>query len=312
MIRVYKYHVNQQQEWDKFVKESKNGTFLHLRGYMDYHQDRFHDFSLIACDDEKLVGVLPANLCGTTLYTHQGLTFGGWIIKAKHFDAVNMLEIFDRMKEFLASKGITKVIYRAIPHIYHSYPAEEDLYALFRNGATLCSSLISSTVPVAEALRFNENARRGAAHAESLGVTIQEDNDFLGFWDILSELLETRYNTHPVHSCEEITLLKSRFSENIRLFTARHDNKIVGGTVIFDTGIVAHAQYIAASEEGKQMKVLPLLFRHLIEEVYSTRRYFDFGTSNEDGGKFLNEGLLQQKAGMGGRGIIYNTYELNI
>lgn len=311
MIRIYKYHVNQKSEWDNFVKTSKNGTFLHLRDYMDYHQNRFNDFSLIACDDEKLVGLLPANISGTTLYTHQGLTYGGWIIKAKHFEAVHMLEIFDKMKEFLSAKGINKLVYKAIPHIYHSYPAEEDLYALFRNGATICSSLISSTVPVAEALRFNENARRGAAHAASLGVTVQEEEDFCGFWNVLSELLESRYHTAPVHSCEEISLLKSRFKDNIRLFTVRHEGKIAGGTVIFDTGIVAHAQYIATSDEGKQMKVLPLLFKHLIEEVYNDRKFFDFGTSNEDGGKYLNEGLLLQKAGMGGRGIIYNTYELN-
>ena len=44
---------------------------------MDYHKDRFEDYSLMVFKDEKLVAVLPANRVEDKLFSHQGLTYGG-------------------------------------------------------------------------------------------------------------------------------------------------------------------------------------------------------------------------------------------
>ena len=41
-------------------------------------------------------------------------------------------------------------------------------------------------------------------------------------------------------------------------------------------------------------------------------RYLDFGISNEDSGRYLNEGLVLQKCGMGGRAIVYQTYKVDL
>ena len=132
MVEIRRYTTNDKQRWDEFVTLSKNATFLHYRDYMDYHSDRFNDHSLMAFNEKgKLIALLPANADGDTLYSHQGLTFSGWLTQVKHFNANNMLEIFDSMCDYLKSNGFHTLIYKAIPHIYHKYPAEEDLYALF-------------------------------------------------------------------------------------------------------------------------------------------------------------------------------------
>ena len=125
-------------------------------------------------------------------------------------------------------------------------------------------------------------------------------------------MLREQHNTTPVHSLEEIKLLHSRFPNNIKLYVATHNGEVVAGTVMFFTHTVAHAQYIAASPLGKELKALPLVFDHIINHECGDCHWFDFGTSNEDGGMYLNEGLITQKCGMGGRGIAYNIYELNI
>ena len=45
---------------------------------MEYHSDKFLDFSiLIKSRDNKVIAVMPANRCGEVLHSHQGLTFGG-------------------------------------------------------------------------------------------------------------------------------------------------------------------------------------------------------------------------------------------
>ena len=43
-----------------------------------------------------------------------------------------------------------------------------------------------------------------------------------------------------------------------------------------------------------------------------TEAIFDFGISTEQGGRYLNEGLIFQKEGFGARTVVYDTYELNI
>lgn len=313
-MKIVKYTYRYKSQWDEFVNASKNGTFLHFRDYMDYHSNRFDDFSLMCVDDKNnLIAVLPANRSGNTLYSHQGLTYGGWLTTIKGVTATTMLEIWTLMTSFLKENGIERFIYKAVPHIYHRYPAEEDLYALFRNGGQILSTLMSTTLPLDDTrLRFNENARRCMKNAKSNGVEVKQSCDFEGFWSVLEQMLSEQYNTSPVHSLDEIKLLHSRFPENIKLYVATHKEEVVAGTVMFFTHTVAHAQYIAASPLGKTLKALPLIFDYIINNECGDCRYFDFGTSNENGGMYLNEGLITQKCGMGGRGIAYNTFELKL
>ncbi len=313
-MKIVRYTYNNKTQWDDFVNESKNGTFLHLRNYMDYHSDRFEDYSLMCIDDKgKLVAILPANRVGKVVYSHQGLTYGGWITSAKGVNATSMLNVWDAMNDFFATNGIKRFIYKAIPHIYHRYPAEEDIYAIFRSKGVIHSTQISTTLPLDDSrLRFNENARRGIKNAIANNVVNECTTDFGPFWSILTHMLREQHNTSPVHSLGEIELLHSRFPKNIKLYVARQDDEVVAGVVMFYTHTVAHAQYIAASPKGKELKALPLLFDHIINNECGDCRWFDFGTSNENGGLYLNDGLITQKCGMGGRGIAYNIYELKI
>lgn len=313
-MKIIRYTDKYKSQWDDLVSNSRNGTFLHLRNYMDYHSDRFEDCSLM-CEDEKdrIIAVLPANISGETLYSHQGLTYGGWITDIKAVTATTMLQMWEQMVEFLRSEGVRTLIYKTIPYIYHSYPADEDIYALFRYGGQLYSTLISTAVSLQEnRLAFNENATRGIKYALKHGVIIEHTNDYSQYWDLLSSLLFEKYKTKPVHSLAEILLLKKRFPENIKLYVARKEDEIVAGAVIFFTKNVAHAQYIATSEKGRILKALPLLFDYVITNECNMCEYFDFGTSNEDSGRIINNGLIRQKTGMGGRGVAYNTFKIEL
>ena len=142
MITISKYHPSMASQWDDFVRSCRNATFLHQRSYMDYHSDRFTDCSLIASHDDKWVAVLPACIDGDTIYSHRGLTYGSWLLPLKHFDVTVMIEVMDAACQWMQANGIKSLIYKAVPHIYHSYPCEEDLYALFRHQAVLVETNI--------------------------------------------------------------------------------------------------------------------------------------------------------------------------
>ncbi len=313
MIEILKYDQSMQAQWDEFARQSRNGTFLHQRGYMNYHSDRFVDCSLIAMRDGKPCAMLPACIDGDTLWSHRGLTYGGWLVPFKHFDATVMVKVMDAAVEWMRNNGIRRLVYKPVPHIYHRYPCEEDLYALFRHGASLIETNISTTIDLTCPLPLDRGNKSGANAARKSGIQVGPSEDWQGYWQLLSSLLDERYDTRPVHTLDEMLLLQGRFPENIRLYTATLDGELLAGVVMYLSAPVAHCQYIGASPRGKDSKALTLLFQQLIEE--STRmgyRYFDFGISNEDHGRYLNEGLVQQKSRLGGRGIVYNAFEIHI
>lgn len=308
-MEIRRYRREDKELWNSFVSKARNATFLFDRNYMDYHADRFDDNSFMFYHKGKLKAVLPANVAGDTLYSHQGLTYGGLLLDKKA-TVEDVLECFDSLNSWLRENGISKVVYKALPWIYQQYPSEEDLYALtWKCKAQLISRDISSSIVIDNKLKFAESRKSGIRKALSLNIEVGESNDVDGFWHILEDNLGNRYNAKPVHTSSEMKLLMSRFPNNIKLYVAKMNGEIVGGTLIYVTPQVVHTQYISASVEGKKHGTLDLLFDYIINKVYANCRYFDFGKSTEQGGAYLNESLIFQKEGFGGRGVCYDWYQ---
>lgn len=308
-MEIRRYRREDKELWNSFVSKARNATFLFDRNYMDYHADRFDDNSFMFYHKGKLKAVLPANVAGDTLYSHQGLTYGGLLLDKKA-TVEDVLECFDSLNSWLRKNGISKVVYKALPWIYQQYPSQEDLYALtWKCKAQLISRDIASTIVVDNKLKFAESRKSGIRKALSLNIEVGESNDVDGFWHVLEDNLGNRYNAKPVHTACEMKLLMSRFPNNIKLYVAKMNGEIVGGTLIYVTPQVVHTQYISASVEGKKHGALDLLFDYIINKVYANCRYFDFGKSTEQGGAYLNEPLIFQKEGFGGRGVCYDWYQ---
>lgn len=308
-MEIRRYGREDKELWNSFVSKARNATFLFDRNYMDYHADRFDDNSFMFYHKGKLKAVLPANVAGDTLYSHQGLTYGGLLLDKKA-TVEDVLECFDSLNSWLRENGISKVVYKALPWIYQQYPSEEDLYALtWKCKAQLISRDISSSIVIDNKLKFAESRKSGIRKALSLNIEVGESNDVDGFWHVLEDNLGNRYNAKPVHTASEMKLLMSRFPNSIKLYVAKMNGEIVGGTLIYVTPQVVHTQYISASVEGKKHGALDLLFDYIINKVYVNCRYFDFGKSTEQGGAYLNEPLIFQKEGFGGRGVCYDWYQ---
>lgn len=294
--------------WNGFVAASKNGTFLLDRNYMDYHRERFTDHSLIFRDDAgNLLGLLPAHVRNGILVSHGGLTYGG-IIAGPDMNPRQMLDIFAALMVYLRTMNLRGLYYKAVPRIYHTIPADEDLFALFVNNATLMRRDLLTVLDPAFPAPVQNRRRRGAKAAGKAGVTIEESERWRDFWDILSENLAARHNLKPVHTADEMLLLRSRFPENIRLFCAIRDNQVVGGAVMYLTPQAAHVQYTASNPEGREIGALDLLFFDLVSHYAD--RYFDFGISNEGGGRELNHGLIAYKEGFGARTVTHDHFQI--
>ena len=311
MFEIKRYTPDKTDEWNEFVAQSKNGTFLFDRRYMDYHADRFHDYSLMVYRRGKLYTLLPGCVDGDTFYSHKGLTYGGLVMSDKT-TAADVVQIFKKLNVLFKEEGLRKVVYKPVPWIYHQQPSEEDLYAIVEVcGATLSRGL-SSTVSKEHLNKWYRIRKSGAQKAFRQGVTVEETEDYRCFWQILSANLHERYGLKPVHSVEEIELLHQRFPENIRLMVVKEDGITIGGTVLYISDRVVHSQYIAANSRGKEIHALDFLFENVLRESLQNHAFFDFGISTEKRGTYLNEQLIYQKEGFGGRGICYDWYEWNL
>lgn len=312
MIDIRHYEPQSASEWNAFVPESKNGTFLFDRRYMDYHSDRFADSSLMVYRDGRLFALLPANREGDVLCSHRGLTYGG-LVTGPSATASAVVEVFEAVNAYLRGEGLRRVVYKAVPWIYHRVPAEEDLYALFRVcRARLVARDISSAIMQPHRLKWHRDRRYGINRCRNNGVAVELSDDFEGFWPVLEDNLMRSHGARPVHSLGEIRLLKSRFPDNILLYVARRDGRVLGGTVLYVTPQVVHAQYISASAEGKALRVIDAIYDRILNGDFADCLYFDFGKSTEDCGRVLNESLIYQKEGFGGRGVCYDWYEWSL
>jgi hypothetical protein len=292
------------------IARSRNGIFLFFRDYMEYHSDRFQDASLLFFDGNDLLAVLPANRNGDQVISHGGLTFGG-VISQHSLGASAMLELFDVLREWLRGQGVSTLLYKPVPHIYHRTPAQEDLYALFRCGARLVRRDLSSTLDMACRPPIQPLRQRQLKRGKRTFV-VRESHDYGAFMDLVSSVLTTKYNVAPTHTSQELELLSGRFPQNIRLYGACRGEQLCAGVLVYESPNVAHAQYIAGSDEAKREGALECIFDELLERRYATIRYFDWGISTEQAGQWLNPGLVRNKEGYGARGVVYDSYELDL
>ncbi len=326
-MQIIRYTRDKSQEWDQLVKESKNGTFLFLRDYMDYHADRFTDHSLMYYTDKgRLLAVMAANekdLAGESckvLYSHQGLTYGGFVL-SPHAHAAEVGELFALTLDYLKENGFSEWYYKQIPTIYHRLPAEEEDYWLWLHQAQLVDCSLMTVIPLcpdglaspASHNLVSASKRNNSNRLLRQGYSVDYSASIADFWPILTHNLHDRFGAKPVHSFSEISLLQERFPERIQCCTVISPaGEVLAGTLLYITDRVVKAQYTSASPAGKQVKALDFLILQLLRHFAQTTplSYFDFGTSMLADSTVLNEGLVLQKEGFGGRGIASRIYKI--
>ena len=278
---------------------------------MEYHSDRFQDFSLLIFDEKNtLKAILPANRVEDVLHSHQGLTYGGIVIHEKT-KLSDFISIAKSILEFLNAQQFQKINFKEIPTIYNQIPSDELQYLMFLMQGNLIRRDVLSVVDLKTNFSFSRDRKNGIKRGVKNDIIVKEESNFELFWnEILTPNLEAKHQAKPVHSLEEIQYLYSKFPKNIRQFNVYQNDKIVAGTTIFETDLVSHSQYISGNSDKNELGSLDFLHDYLISNVFKDKKYFDFGISNENQGQNINQGLLFWKEGFGARTIVQNFYEI--
>lgn len=297
---VKKYDQNDALIWNDFIAKAKNATFLFHRDFMEYHKDRFEDFSLLIFEDQKLRAVLPANKKGNTVYSHQGLTYGGLVFLSK-LKAENVELILDKILFFLKENHVDTFYYKPIPSFYLDKGNNEVDFFLFKRSALIDRKEMNLAINLQLPLTISKSKLKHFRRIENLDLDIVEEEDFQPFWEqILEPRLSGKFDTKPVHTKAEITLLKQKFPENIKQFSVYQNDKIIAGITIFETETIVKSQYGATSNKGEKLRALDFLFINLIEKYKREgKHFFDMGIVNDENEKGYSSGLLTQKEELG-------------
>lgn len=304
------YQKDDFELWNAFIDKAKNATFLFHRHFMEYHNDRFTDYSLIIESDTKWVAVLPANRVENKVFSHQGLTYGGLIYDDK-LKLTAVIDVFKAVLIYLEQQNCSKVHIKLVPPFYADAAAEELNYALFLADAKLTRRDACAVINLQRSYSFSKDRLRGIVKGKKCNLEVREEPNFELFWnEILIPNLAENFQANPVHSWQEMTKLQRYFPENIRQFNVYHNDKIVAGTTIFESKNVAHSQYISGNSEKALLGSVDFLHHYLLTEVFQNKDFFDFGISNENQGKNLNEGLCYWKQSFGANISVQDFYEV--
>ncbi|MBF02791.1 MAG: FemAB family protein [Flavobacterium sp.] len=311
--QVKKYTTDYYSQWNAFVSQAKNATFLFHRDFMEYHKDRFEDFSLLVLDEkENLKAILPANKVEDILYSHQGLTYGGLILP-KYVKFAEVRALFLSIFDYLKTKNLKKVIYKPINPYYQKLPSEEYLFLLKEMDAVLVKRELNLCIPFHKEFKVSKSKLKHYRKNEKLDFKIHSGNDFSSFWNkVLIPRLEEKHNAKPVHSLAEITYLSKKFPDEIIQYDIYFEDEIVAGITLFKTEHGIKSQYGATTILGEKIRALDYLYFHLIELYKKDYEFFDMGTCTEDNEKGYNSGLLTQKEELGCTLYTQDTYCISL
>ena len=311
-LRARPYAPRDEQGWDDLVGASWNGTFLHTRRYLASVDAGSPDASLVIEDGKgRLVGVLPAAVHAsdpTMIESHPAVAYGG-IVHRGELAGADMVTALEAVVDRYYHDGWRVLRYKAVPHVYHAVPSGDDLYALYRLRASRSRCDVASVVDLRERLSPTARRARSLRKAERAGVEVTRGPEHLpALSSVIAQRLADKFDTEPLHSAEALARVQELFPDRVECVVGVLDGDLVAGVVLFRTGRVDHAQYIAADERGYKSSALDAVLTACLEQ--SEARYFSFGNSTVYGGRVFNESLFAYKSGFGAGTVVHECYDL--
>ena len=310
---VERYTPELKPFWDALIDKSANGNFLLKRSFIEYHQDRFDDFSYLIWQEKKLLAVFAAAMPrqranDEVLIAHPGLTYGG-LIYSKDLNYEILEAIYHALLTYLKRSKLKKLILKPVPRVFCQNYFEAESFIFYKKTFVLINREINSVINLIKPIRIRKGQKYNINKANKKEVIVELSEQYDIFWNILTENLRCKYQVSPAHSLAEIQQLAQHHAPNIKLYVAKRAAQIVAGVVTFSDarqGYV-HTQYIGASEEGKKVGAVDAILFHVIQEARLSYQRFSFGVSSVKGE--INYGLLRHKEGFGAKIEMMDTYE---
>ncbi|AUC80787.1 hypothetical protein CW733_01005 [Lacinutrix sp. Bg11-31] len=257
--------------------------------------------------DEKLFAVLPANRKGNQLFSHQGLSYGSFVISKKtripdYFNAISAL------LKWINAEGFLEINIKQLPFIYNKNIAEEFEYVLGEIDYNIVANNSYYVLDNLKEYKPNRNRARGIKKAQKQMELVDSGMDY--FWkNILIKNLKNKFGVKPVHTYSEIASLQAKFPNEIKFYAAKEGTALHAGVVLFITKNVVHFQYSSGKEDRDETGALDFLFDVIIKK-YSNYKYISFGSAATDDTLKIDSGLAYWKESFGAYLMPQRTYAI--
>lgn len=344
-IKRFNFEKADFEEWNLFIQTTSLGHFFFQTDYLFYHKERFTDFSLLIYNEKKvLICVVPACLKSTAsinftvnftekiLYSHQGLTFGGFIFKDK-LPFLEKQKCISACLDFLKENNFTSLIIKPLPSYFLTDLNREDsLPRLLYNGILknkVWRVEANSIIPLPKNEleyqqitypNYSKRKKRNLQKASKSDLKVEKTELATDFWTSIEENLKKHHGILPVHSAEEIQLLQTNFNQNIYFFVVKDaKNAILASCVAFVYQTCIHLQYMAATPKGREKSALDFMIDEFIKNypIYFDKNsiqnstYLSLGVSERRDNKgSINEGLFKWKEEFGSKVFSHFVYQI--
>lgn len=309
--------------WDDFIfKQSVNGTFLQTRKFLSYHPSgRFRDGSFLIEDKGKIIAVCPACIEESDgknmLISHRGSTYGGLIVSAQVYKTNKILDIIQTAENYLQNKGFRKLVYKITPDIFSKYTSDLLCFCLGHIGYRERQELnfyIDFDKYEKEIMQNFDNGRKGnVKNCMKAGMTerqIYTNEELDEFYNLLCYTLK-KYSLHPVHSYQELCLLRDMFLDEVSFMGIFMSGKMAGGAMLFHFNQTKciHVQYLASDPKLNKLSPMSFLYYSIISYAMKQKvRYLSWGIATDHEGN-LNMGLIHAKEAVGSIQAINRVFE---
>jgi len=309
--KIVKYHPDYYSIWNEFVQNSGQATFLHHRDYMDYHAERFADFSLLIFKDEKLVALLPAHQIDKQVFSHKGLTYGG-LLFYPNFRIAYKIEVYDALLNYLYIEGIEKLFVKSIPSFFTKEKDESHVYIFHHLQADFLEVKPFFVLETKRGMQLNKDRKKHLKKLQKHDFVLSDDLSHLAdYWQIVTNNLAQKHQTKPVHSLTEISRLISAFPKQIKLHTLFLQGKMVSGALLFLVNDTVHFQYIHSSTNANSRQGVDWLIWQIVNQYIPDCQFVSFGSSAK-GNNGLDTGLAYWKESFGAHIRNQFVYEIAV
>ncbi len=223
---------------------------------MEYHTPQFEDHSLIVESNGHWLAIFPAHQKDTIIFSHQGLTFGGWIgsmeMTTETYEAVIAATL-----TYYKRAGFLGLEFKPGFYPLHLTPVDFKKFGFEKTGAKPVYLLDLPT------MEFPKSKMQGVKKAEKAGIYLERDGQFEPFWELLTATYEQKLGIRPVHTLIEIKKLATQHS--ILQYNVYQKNTLLAGATVYAFDDIIRTQYLAVSDEGKALGAMDFLMYHLIQ-----------------------------------------------
>ncbi|MBV2127692.1 FemAB family XrtA/PEP-CTERM system-associated protein [Arsukibacterium indicum] len=265
-------------EWDRFVKNSTDGSFFHLAGWQQVLADLGHQgFYLYATLDQQIVGVLPlarvkSRLFGDALVSTPFCVYGGALGT-------------DDVKRLLEQSAITLAKELGVDHLELRYrqPQNNQLTTRIQHATFQCS-LADTDAEILASVKKKQRAVIRQSLNQQLNFSLDDGLDC--FYQTYSQ--SVRNLGTPVFSKAYFQSLRKVFGADAEILTVRKDGKAVSSVLSFYYKQQVLPYYGGGVSEARELKSNDYMYYQLMCHARADRdcNSYDFGRSKLDSGAY--------------------------